>query len=154
MHGSLFVFFLKFFYHIASSSLASSPCSSSTLLGLEYPLGHCNLHNGAGTVLLLYYTSVRHDYVCFTMWPSRHSSFLLYPWFYDAVSVPSSCTSTIVSSFQHLPLLSCSVSVCIHPCVFPILSRAVVLLYMGLTLAIAARVGHHYTILPCYDDVP
>jgi hypothetical protein len=41
-----------------------------------------------------------------------------------------------------------AVSVCIHACVFPILSRAVVLLYMGLTLA-TARVSHHYNVLLC-----
>jgi hypothetical protein len=64
-----------------------------------------------------------------------------------------------------LPLVSVSstchfyraVSVCIHACVFPILSRAVVLLYMGLTPATAAaRVSHHLYVfaLLSYDDVP
>jgi len=62
-----------------------------------------------------------------------------------------------------LPLVSVSstchfyraVSVCIHACVFPILSRVVVLLYMGLTPAIAARASHHlyvFALLSYHDD--
>ena len=60
-----------------------------------------------------------------------------------------------------LPLVSVSstchfyraVSACIHACVFPILSLAVVLLYMGLTPATAARVSHHLYVF-AIDDAP
>ena len=57
--------------------------------------------------------------------------------------------------FYHLSVSSTchfyrAVSVCIHACVFPILSRAVVLLYMGLTLAIAARDSQHYNVFALF----
>ena len=67
---------------------------------------------------------------------------------------PHTCTSTTCFQFP-APAISV-LSVCIHPCVFPILSRLVVLLYMGLMLATTARVSHHlydFAMLS-YDDVP
>src|SRR6266700_2828807 len=59
--NALFRFYFEFFLSpCLFISCFFSPCSSSTLLGHKYPLGHCNLHNRAGTVFcrLLLYTSV------------------------------------------------------------------------------------------------
>jgi hypothetical protein len=70
---------------------------------------------GQGQYLLIVVVHARrYDYASFTMLPPRHSSFPLLSWFYDAVSVPSSCTSTTCLSLQHLPLLSCCL--CLYPC--------------------------------------
>jgi hypothetical protein len=83
----------------------------------------------------------RYDYASFTMLPPRHSSPI--PGFMMlSVSVP------LIMYFYHLSVSSTchlyrAVSACIHACVFPILSLAVVLLYMGLSPATSARVSYH-----------
>ena len=70
-----------------------------------------------------------------------------------SVSVP------LIMYFYHLSVSSTchfyrAVSACIHACVFPILSLAVVLLYMGLSPATAARVSDHLYVFFCYVEGP
>lgn len=143
----------------------------STLVSLLFPLfvvystwaqvslGHCNLHNGAWTVSFVV-LHTRPSRLCLLYDAAVTPFFSLLPtylWFCDDLLSPSphTCTSTICFQFP-APAISIVLSACIHPCVFPILSRLVVLLYMGLMLATTARVSHHlydFAMLS-YDDVP
>jgi hypothetical protein len=160
IRSALFPIFFFFHVHVHASrrSFASYFFLSTCLLlppffpslSLVYStwaqvsLGHCNLHHGAGTSFLLLYISfttmpvlrfIRHATL-----PSLLSS---YPLFLSvSFPPPHTCTSTnrLLSPAPAIPIV---LSVCILACVFPILSRAVVLLYMGLSQAIAARVSHH-----------
>ncbi|KAI0281300.1 hypothetical protein BGY98DRAFT_959858 [Russula aff. rugulosa BPL654] len=83
------------------------------------------------------------------MLPPRHSSPPIPGFMMLSVSVP------LIMYFYHLSVSSTchlyrAVSACIHACVFPILSLVVVLLYMGLSPATAARVSDHlYVFLLC-----
>jgi len=96
----------------------------------QVSLGHCNLHDGAGTIFVVVVPSLmtmpalrrqRHAAVPSSpyLWFSSAVSFPPHMYFYQLFSVSSTCHPIVLS-------------VCIHPCIFPILSRAVVLLYMGL----------------------
>ena len=153
--SSPFPLFITF---LPPQSLASFPFF--VLLSLVYStwaqvsLGHCNLRNGAGTLLLLYisFTSTpvlrsrRHATL-----PSTFPHFLVF--FFCCLS-PHTCTSTNCR-LSPAPAISIVLSVCIQPCVFPILSRLVVLLYMALSL-VTAGVSHHlyvFTMLS-FDDAP
>ena len=151
LQRAVYVFvFENFFITLPLPSFSS--CLSSTLLGLKYRWDIATSTNGAGTVFCC---STRPSV---TTMPSfrLHASHLSLVLRCSAVSSPS------YMYFYHLFLVSSTchfyraVCVCIHPCVFPILSRAVVLLYMGLTLATTACVSRHlydFAMLS-YDDVP
>jgi hypothetical protein len=100
-----------------------------------------------GRDIILVVVHLVHDYACFTIPPSCHTSLLaLFPLPFFSLSVsfppPHTCTSTN-RLLSPAPAIAIVLSVCILACVFPILSRVVVLLYMGLSQATVARVSHH-----------
>ena len=119
-HNSLLGSCLKFFYHLASSSLASFLLVCRLLyLGTSIRRDIANLHtphNGAGTVFLLIVVVHvrRYDYASFTMSPPRHSSFSSpIPGFMMLSPSPHHVLLPLVC-LQHLPLLSCCL--CLYPC--------------------------------------
>ena len=114
----------------------------------QVSLGRCNLRYGAGTLLLLYISFTTTP--AFSTLPSCHAS-LYFPFFlvFFLLPLPSHMyfyQLSIVSSTCHFHVLL----VCIHPCVFPILSRLVDLLYIALSLAIVAGVSHHLFVFPFF----
>jgi len=151
-----FFFFLSPF--LFPKSLASSSFFCSLVVGLLY-LGSGiagTLHppqRGRDIIAVVHLD--HHDYACFTTPPSCHIS-PLSPFFFSLRS-PSLCTCTSTNRLlSPAPAISIVLFVCIHPCVFPILSRVVVLLYMGLSLATTAGVSHHlydFAVLSS-DDCP
>lgn len=152
LNGAVFSFS---FYHLSSPPNSCVVSFLFVLFPLVYStwaqvsLGHCNLRNGAGTLLLLY--------ISFTTTPvlrtRRHatlpSTFPPFPGLFFFCLSPHTCTSTNCL-LSPAPAISIVLLVCIHPCVFPILSRLVVLLYMALSLATAASVSHHLYFFLCY----
>ena len=121
--------------------------------------GRCNLHNGAGTFFFLCCCCTsRSSRLCLLLRRRRrrHAMVSSPPSAYLALSAVSLLPLThvllpIVSESPAPAIAYCAVCVlCIHPCVFPILSRVVVLLYMGLTPATNRPSAIIYTILLCY----